>query len=211
MIFNGGLAVSGVGLGNWRGRISGVGFGNMVRGETDWWYVGRVTGVGLLAYNNAMERTVVNRRVVVTGGAGFIGSHLVAALGELGAKVIVIDDLSSGKKENLDMANVELIVGSVTDRGLLREAFTGAEWVFHEAALASVPKSIEDPLGTHEVNTTGTLNVLEAARERGVRKVVFASSCAIYGNTWVIPTPEETPADPQSPYAVTKLMGEYYM
>jgi UDP-glucose 4-epimerase len=151
--------------------------------------------------------------VVVTGGAGFIGSHLVEALVQEGGHVTVVDDLSSGKLENirhLPAASVKYVPGSITDLPLLQSVFAGVDLVFHEAAIASVPRSIDAPGATHEVNVTGTLNVLVAAKDNGVQKVVFASSCAVYGNTTVLPTGELVPPDPQSPYAVAKLAAEYY-
>lgn len=148
-------------------------------------------------------------RYVVTGGAGFIGSHIAEALsGE--HEVVVIDDLSTGHRENIQDFNVKFIEGSVTDLPLLQEAFRGADGIFHQAAIASVPKSVDDPLDTHTVNETGTLNVLLAARDAGVKKVVFASSSAVYGEEPTLPKHEEMIPAPVSPYAVSKLTGEYY-
>jgi UDP-glucose 4-epimerase len=154
------------------------------------------------------------RKVVVTGGAGFIGSHLVEGLAKRGHHVIVLDNLSTGKIENvqalLDQGSAELVRGSVTDLALLRELFQQADHVFHLAAIPSVPRSIEDPLCSHEVNTTGTLNVLLAARDCSVGKVVYASSSSVYGDTPALPKREDMTPSPQSPYAVAKLAGEYY-
>jgi UDP-glucose 4-epimerase len=151
-------------------------------------------------------------RVVVTGGAGFIGSNLAEELAE-GNEVIILDDFSTGKAENIsnlsEMPNVKIIEGSVTDLPLLCQLFTDIDYVFHLAADASVQGSVENPLRTNGVNITGTLNVLLAARDRRVRKVVFASSSAIYGDV-PIPNVETMPCNPVSPYAVSKLVGEHY-
>jgi nucleoside-diphosphate-sugar epimerase len=148
---------------------------------------------------------------VITGGAGFIGSHLAEALSQ-SHSVVIIDNFSSGKPENLNRFSdsIEIIQGSITDLPLLQKAFEGADGVFHLGAIASVAQSIYDPLATHETNITGTLNVLLAARDRGVRKVIFASSSAIYGNDPVFPKSEDMVPTPLSPYAVSKLAGEYY-
>jgi UDP-glucose 4-epimerase len=154
------------------------------------------------------------KKAVVTGGAGFIGSHLAAELSKRGYHVIILDDLSSGKMENIaDLiknAGAEFVRGSITDLPLLPKVFRDVTYVFHLAAIASVPKSMEDPLSSHEVTLTGTLKVLQAANESGVKKLVYASSAAVYGDTVTMPTGEDTPTLPQSPYAVAKLAGEYY-
>ncbi len=154
------------------------------------------------------------KKVVVTGGAGFIGSHLAEELANRGHHVIVLDDLSTGKLENIETFvnrdNVEFVQGSITELPVLQRLVQGAEYVFHQAAIPSVPRSIEDPVATHQVNATGTLNVLLAARDNAVRKVVYASSCAVYGDSPDLPSREDTPPRPLSPYAVTKLAGEYY-
>jgi len=153
-----------------------------------------------------------NKKAVITGGAGFIGAHLARELAPDNS-VIIIDNLSTGKKGNIaDLLgeNVTFVNGSITDLSLLRRFFTGADFVFHLAAISSVPRSVEDPAACHEVNVTGTLNVLLAARDSGVKKVVFASSCAIYGNRHTPPIKEDMPPHPQSPYAITKLVGEHY-
>ena len=143
------------------------------------------------------------RKVVVTGGAGFVGSHLAEALVQCGYKVVIIDDLSTGKKENIEQllreGNVQFYKGSVIDLPMLQRLFLGAEYVFHQAALPSVPRSIEDPQASHEVNATGTMRVLIAARDNGVSKVVYASSSSVYGDTAVLPKKEDMSLNPQSP------------
>ena len=152
-------------------------------------------------------------RVLVTGGAGFIGSNLVRGCLEADYEVRIIDDFSTGRRENLTgvREEVELIEGSVTDLETVREASESCEVVFHLAALPSVPLSVEDPTRTHGVNVTGTVNVLEAARKIGVRRVIFASSCAIYGEPERLPISEETPPRPLSPYALQKYVSEVYV
>jgi len=162
------------------------------------------------------------KRIVVTGGAGFIGSHLVEELIRRGNQVIVLDDLSTGKLENIKHLieqpghperfrnTPQFIRGSVTDLPLLRKVFQGIDYVFHQAAIPSVPRSVENPRATHEANITGTLNVLLASRDNGVKKVIYASSSSVYGDTPTLPKTEDMPPDPQSPYAITKLAGEYY-
>jgi len=153
-------------------------------------------------------------KVIVTGGAGFIGSHLAEELTNRGYSVVILDDLSSGKMENitdlLTRENVEFIQGSITDVSLLHQLFQGVHYVFHLAAIPSVPRSIENPSASHQVNTTGTLNVLLSARDSGVKKVVYASSSSVYGDTGTAAKREDMMPNPQSPYAVTKLTGEYY-
>ena len=150
-------------------------------------------------------------KYIVTGGAGFIGSHIIEAIAGL-HEVVVIDNFSSGKRENLSMFadSINSIQGSITDLPLLKDAFKGADGIFHLGAIASVARSVDDPVATHETNLTGTLNVLLAARDCGVRKVVFASSSAIYGEEPTLPKHEDMPPVPLSPYAVSKLAGEYY-
>lgn len=154
-----------------------------------------------------------NKRIVITGGAGFIGSNLsheVAA----DNNVIIIDDLSTGNVKNVidlvDKKNVTLITGSILDRQLLDRIFYGIDYVFHLAAIPSVPRSIQDPLTTNEVNVTGTLNVLIAARNNKVKKVIFASSSSVYGDNPTLPKTEDMVPDSRSPYALTKLVGEHY-
>ncbi|HDS63145.1 MAG TPA: SDR family oxidoreductase [Methanofollis liminatans] len=148
-------------------------------------------------------------RYIVTGGAGFIGSHIAEALsGE--HEVVVVDDLSAGHYENLKGIDCEFVEGSITDLPLLKKIFAGADGVFHQAAIASVPRSVEDPLSTHAVNLTGTLNVLTAARDCSARKVVMASSAALYGENPELPKREEMAPDLLSPYAAQKLSDEHY-
>ncbi|MBU1205857.1 MAG: SDR family oxidoreductase [Proteobacteria bacterium] len=175
--------------------------------------------------------------ILVTGGAGFIGSHLVEALGKNGYQVRVLDNLSTGKKENLEEAmgnsqfkfpdskegfriaplgdKGEFIRGDIADLETCRKACQGVSFVFHLAALGSVPRSVEDPITSHRTNATGTLNILQAAKEAKVQRVIYASSSSVYGN--ISPRPDESmpksetlPPHPQSPYAATKLMGEQY-
>ena len=153
-------------------------------------------------------------KVIVTGGAGFIGSHLAEELARRGYQVTILDDLSTGKMENikelLRKSSVQFVQDSITNFSLLKELFQGAIYVFHQAALPSVPRSVKDPLATSEVNITGTLNVLLAAKDNKVRKVVYASSSSAYGDTPTLPKREDTVTHPQSPYAVSKLAGEHY-
>ncbi len=155
-----------------------------------------------------------SRRVIVTGGAGFVGSHLAEELVNRVYHVTILDDLSTGKIENIEDLlkndNVEFIQGSVTDLILLQKLFKGVQYVFHQAAIPSVPRSIEDPYTSHEVNMTGTLNVLLAAKAQAVRKVIYASSSSVYGDTPTLPQREDMILSPMSPYAVAKLAGEYY-
>jgi len=153
-------------------------------------------------------------KAVVTGGAGFIGSHLAEELAGRGYYVIILDDLSTGRMENIAElskgSKADLIKGSITDLALLQKSFQGVDYVFHQAAIPSVPRSVENPLASHEANITGTLNVLLAARDNGVKKVIYASSSSVYGDTPALPKREDMLPNPQSPYAVTKLAGEYY-
>jgi len=151
--------------------------------------------------------------VVITGGCGFIGSNLAHELVKVD-EVTVIDDLSTGRSENnedlLDNENYRFVEGSITDLNLLKQVFDGVDYVFHQAAIPSVPRSIKDPAKTNEVNISGTLNVLLAADQEDVKKVVYASSSSVYGETPVLPKEEGMIPDPLSPYAVSKLAGEYY-
>ncbi len=152
-------------------------------------------------------------RVLVTGGAGFIGSHLVDALVARGDVVNVLDDLSTGQRKNLEGASdrATLFVGCVTDLAAVRAAMDGCALVFHQAAVASVQRTIDEPLHTSRVNLGGTLNVLEAAREKGVRRVVFAGSAATYGDNPALPLSESEDPRPMSPYAIEKLASEQYL
>ncbi len=157
------------------------------------------------------------QRVLVTGGAGFIGSHLAEALIDLGAAVVVLDDLSGGSVDNLaDFSGragdrLRFIEGSILDRAVLNDAIAGCGVVFHQAALGSVPRSVEQPVRYHEVNAGGTLNVLEAARAAGAERVVFAASSSAYGDSETLPKVETMPVLAKSPYAATKAAGEALM
>ena len=149
---------------------------------------------------------------LVTGGAGFIGSNLVRRLATDGERVRVLDDLSSGYERNLEGAGgaIEFVKRDVRNLAAVRSAMRGVRHVFHLAAIASVQASVEHPLATHESNLTGTLNVLEAAREAGVERVVFSSSSAVYGSDPEMPKREDMRPSPQSGYALSKLAGEHY-
>jgi nucleoside-diphosphate-sugar epimerase len=149
---------------------------------------------------------------LVTGGAGFIGSHLAAALVESGARVRVIDDLSTGHRENLEEigGDVDFVEASLADEAATRRALEDVELVFHQAAIPSVPRSIDNPRETHVACVDGTFTLLAAARERGVRRVVYAASSSAYGDQPTLPKKEEMRPEPLSPYAVAKLVGEYY-
>jgi nucleoside-diphosphate-sugar epimerase len=151
-------------------------------------------------------------RYLVTGGAGFIGSNTVEELVRRGHSVTVLDDLSAGKEENLAgiRDRITFIRGTITDRATVDNACRGAEYVLHLAARTSVPRSVKQPIETNQVNVDGTLNVLVGARDAGVRRVVFASSSSIYGDTPTLPKHEGMPPAPISPYGVTKLVGELY-
>lgn len=150
--------------------------------------------------------------VVVTGGAGFIGSNLVKALVARGDTVRVIDDLSSGHRHNLEDVSDEIAFyeGSIEDETLLEAVFTGAEGCFHQAAVASVPRSVTDPIGVNQVNVQGTLRVFRAAYNAGMRRVVFASSSSVYGDTAALPATEDLPLQPTSPYGADKASDELY-
>lgn len=149
---------------------------------------------------------------LVTGGAGFIGSHIAAALMANGARVRVLDDLSTGHRENLEEigGDLDFIEGSVADEALLNKVLDGVEVVFHEAAIPSVPRSVEEPRQTHVASVDGTFSLLVAARDKGVRRVVYAASSSAYGDQPTLPKVEHMLPDPLSPYAVAKLVGEYY-
>src|SRR4030095_6484501 len=150
---------------------------------------------------------MAKRVYLVTGGAGFIGRRLSERLVRDGNRVRVLDDFSSGKETNLESfrEGVEIVRGDIRNAGLVNEAARGVDIVFHEAALGSVPRSVADPLSTHEVNITGTLNVLLAAREAGVKRVAYASSSSVYGETPILPKDEHMIPQPLSPYALSKL------
>jgi nucleoside-diphosphate-sugar epimerase len=149
---------------------------------------------------------------LVTGGGGFIGSHIAATLVARGQRVRVLDNFATGRRENLApiIDDIELIEGDVADPQATRQAVEGVKIVFHQAAIPSVPRSIVDPLASHHSNTLGTLQILLAARDAGVKRVVFASSSALYGDSPTLPKREDMPPAPKSPYAATKLAGEAY-
>ena len=149
---------------------------------------------------------------LVTGGAGFIGSNLVATLVDAGATVRVLDDFSTGRQENLDglWDGIEMIEGSVTDPATCAAACAGMDYVMHQAAIPSVPRSVADPATSHATSATGTLNMLIAARDAGVKRFVYAASSSAYGDTPTLPKVEDMPSQPRSPYAVGKLVGEHY-
>lgn len=151
----------------------------------------------------------LSMRCAVTGGAGFIGSNLAERLADEN-DVVIIDDLSKGKIKNIEGIGAEFIKGSITDLDLLKKAFAEVDCVFHMAAIASVQSSVENPLETNSVGVEGTLNVLMASRYAGVKKVVFSSSASVYGQSPELPKREDMRLDPKSPYAVSKLTGEYY-
>jgi len=149
---------------------------------------------------------------LVTGGAGFIGSHIVEALLKSGQKVRVLDDFSTGKRQNLApfVGDIRLIEGDIRDPNAVSKAVRGVDVIFHEAAVPSVPRSVREPRFTHDVNINGTLALLMEARDSGVSRFVYASSSSAYGDTPTLPEVEDMPPAPRSPYAVQKLMGEYY-
>lgn len=150
-------------------------------------------------------------QILVTGGAGFIGGHLVAGLLNQGHRVRVLDNLSTGRRERVEAlcGSVELIVGDICDQTTLDRAVAGCDAVFHLAALVSVEQSLAEPLVAQAINATGSMMVMETSRQAGVRRVVQASTCAVYGGSDRLPLGEDTPPDPLSPYAVTKLSAEY--
>lgn len=156
--------------------------------------------------------TVSKTRYLVTGGAGFIGSHVAKALAAAGHEVVVLDNLSTGRRANLDDAtgSLELVEGSITDLDTVESCCRGVDCVFHQAALPSVPRSVVDPLASDEHNVGGTLRVFWGAHRQGVRRVVFAASSSVYGDTVELPKHEGMPVRPLSPYAVNKCVGEMY-
>jgi UDP-N-acetylglucosamine/UDP-N-acetyl-alpha-D-glucosaminouronate 4-epimerase len=152
-----------------------------------------------------------NKKIVVTGGLGFIGSHLVTKLNQ-NNEIIIVDDESTGNIKNikdLDFSRIDTVLGDITQIDL-EKTFEGVDYVFHMAAMTSVPKSVIDPIPTNNVNITGTLKVLEASRKCDVKKLIFSSSSAVYGETETLPISEKHPINPMSPYAVTKATGELY-
>jgi UDP-glucose 4-epimerase len=160
------------------------------------------------------QREIEMAMVLVTGGAGFIGSNLTEALLRRGHFVRVLDDFSTGKRENLifnkEYSSLEMIEGDIRDSSTCQEAVKGMEYIFHQAALPSVQRSVEDPGTSHSVNAGGTLNMLLAAKEAGVKRVIYASSSSVYGDTPTLPKNEQMPSDPLSPYALQKYIGEQY-
>jgi nucleoside-diphosphate-sugar epimerase len=159
-------------------------------------------------------RTKGMSKILVTGGAGFIGSNLTEALLERGHWVRVLDDFSTGKQQNLvfdkTYPSLEIVEGDIRDLPTCQKAVQGMEYVFHQGALPSVQRSVEDPEGSNAVNVGGTLNVLLAARDHGVKRVMYAASSSVYGDTPTLPKHEEMPPNPLSPYALQKHVGEHY-
>lgn len=148
---------------------------------------------------------------LITGGAGFIGSNIVRHLVESNKKVRILDDFSTGKRDNLNgLDNLEVVEGSLTEIGDVKTALDGADFILHQGAIPSVPRSVADPIRSNEANVTGTINLLSAAKEVGVKKVVFAASSSAYGDTEVLPKVESMAGNPLSPYAVSKYAGELY-
>lgn len=156
----------------------------------------------------------LDRKILITGGAGFIGSNIVETLLKKGAKVRVLDNFITGRKRNiepfLNNENFELIEGDLRNYSTVRKSVEGINYILHQGALPSVPRSIKDPITTNNINILGTLNVLEAARKTGVKRLVFASSSSIYGNSEVLPKKEDMSVNPLSPYALSKYTGERY-
>lgn len=152
------------------------------------------------------------KKALVTGGAGFIGSHLVGALLSSGTRVTVLDNLSTGHRSNLEQAlpKFDFIEGDIRHRATVETAADGCDVIFHQAAVVSVPQTVEDPIGSASVNTSGTLTILDVARTQGVARVVLASSCAVYGDDPAQPKCEDLPPQPKSPYALQKLIGEMH-
>ena len=148
-------------------------------------------------------------RYLVTGGAGFIGSHIVDRLRARGDEVRILDDFSSGKHENVPQG-VEVVEGSVADLETAQRAVAGCDFVIHQAAIPSVPRSVKDPVSSNRANVDGTLNMLVAARDAGVKRLVFAGSSSVYGESAVLPKREDMRPAPLSPYALQKLIGEQY-
>lgn len=154
----------------------------------------------------------MNKQVLITGGAGFIGSHLAEHLLAAGYGVRVLDNLSTGKRENLPAhPRLEFVQGDIRDKQVVSDSAHGMDVIAHLAAVASVQASVDDPTGTHETNFDGTLYLLEAARKAGIRRFLYASSAAVYGNNTRLPLVEEEMLNPLSPYAADKLAGEHYL
>jgi len=149
---------------------------------------------------------------LVTGGAGFIGSHIASALATNGARVRIVDDLYTGHRENIEeiKGDIDFVQGSIADDAVLKKVLEGVELVFHEAAIPSVPRSVENPRQTHTASVDGTFSLLLAAREQKVRRLIYAASSSAYGDQPTLPKVEDMLPDPLSPYAVAKLVGEYY-
>lgn len=150
---------------------------------------------------------------LVTGGAGFIGSHLVEELVRRGERVRVVDNLVTGHRDNLSSVwgGIEFIEGDLAEAGVAADAASGVDYVLHQAAIPSVPRSVAEPVFCHRANVEATLNLLVAARDAGVRRLVFAGSSSVYGNIETLPTHEDLPVDPLTPYALQKLIGEQYL
>jgi len=154
----------------------------------------------------------MNAKYLVTGGAGFIGSRIVARLVEAGACVRVVDNLSTGDVNRLNslLSNIEFLEGDLADEEIANRAVTGIDYVLHQAAIPSVQRSIREPLRSNRSNVVATLNLLESCRIHGVARMVYAASSSVYGNTAVLPKQEDMPANPMSPYALQKFVGERY-
>jgi UDP-glucose 4-epimerase len=150
-------------------------------------------------------------KILITGGAGFIGSHIAEHFQSIASEIRVLDNLRSGYEKNLTGLNVNFLRGSITDREIIKQAVAGVDYIFHMAALVSVPESMSKPSECLEINAQGLLNVLEEASNAGVKKIVLASSAAIYGDNPTVPKIETMFPEPKSPYAITKLDGEYYL
>lgn len=150
-------------------------------------------------------------RVLITGGSGFIGSHLTEYLQDSASEIRILDNLRSGNRANLDGLSHTFIHGSITDPDIVEEAVHGVDYIFHLAALVSVPESVQSPYQTVDINVRGLLNILESATKHAAKKVVLASSAAIYGENPTVPKTEDMLPEPKSPYAITKLDGEYYL
>lgn len=165
-----------------------------------------------MAVFDSLPNHAMRSRVLVTGGAGFIGSHLVRRLVADGYQVRVVDNLSTGFRHNLDevAAEIEFVLGDICDPEVCRNVMTGVETVFHVAALPSVPRSLKDPIGTHNANVNATLHLLEAARNAATRRFIYSSSSSAYGDTPLLPKLETMEPRPRSPYAAAKLSGELY-